>query len=323
MQAIDMHGHVVPETILHQLENDRSRFPSVAFRRLEDGRALFSFNGTEQPEPLWPELLDVPGLVSWMDEARIDVQIEGIWSGLFGYMLAPDEASDWSRFLNEEMLRVVRANDRLLALATVPIQDGRRAVSELEAARKMGYPGVTIGTQAPGRELDDPDLDTFWEAAASLDMPVFIHPMHLTEPRLQAYGLPPIVGRTADTTIAVSRLLCAGVPQRHPGLTLILSHGGGTLPYLVGRLERHYEITPGIADPVEGFHHLYFDSCVYRPEILRFLVEMCGAEKVMVGTDAPFAIAPARPRDFVERSGLDDTAVRAILVDNARRVFGI
>lgn len=146
MQAIDMHGHIVPEGILHQLEKGRSAFPNVSVRKLDEGRALFSFNGIEQPEPLVPELMDIPALFSWMDAARIDAQIEGIWSGIFGYMLPPEEAADWSRFLNEEMLAAIRDHDRLLALATIPIQDGRQAVQELEAARRMGYPGVTIGT---------------------------------------------------------------------------------------------------------------------------------------------------------------------------------
>ena len=186
----------------------------------------------------------------------------------------------------------------------------------------MGYTGVTVGTHAPSRELDDPDLEAFWEAAAGLNMPVLIHPMHLTDPRLQTYGLPPIVGRTADTTIAASRLICAGVPQRHPELKLILSHGGGTLQYLVGRLERHHRYArhcgSSARDYVSSFRQLRVqtrNSSVPGNDVRRGQGDDWHRRSV--------CLAPTQPRQFVEQSGLEDTTVRAILVDNARRLFGI
>src|SRR5919201_1352134 len=104
--------------------------------------------------------------------------------------LPPNEGAAWSRLINEETLRELDGAERFLPLATVPIQSGRHAVKELEAAHGMGFRGLTIGTFAPGTgvELDHPDLDGLWETAARLEMPVVLHPLYLAgDPRLGKY----------------------------------------------------------------------------------------------------------------------------------------
>ena len=119
----------------------------------------------------------------------------------------------------------------------LPIQSGRHAVQELEAAHAMGFRGLTIGTFAPGVDLDHPDLDGLWETCARKKMPIFLHPLYLYgEPRLASYDLPNAIGRVNDTAIAVSRLLYAGALTRHPDLQMIVAHGGGGVPYALGRL---------------------------------------------------------------------------------------
>ena len=272
-----------------------------------------------------PRLWDVPAALEWLDRQDIDVHVTGVWADVFGYTLPADEAAAWCRLINEETLEVATGERRVLPLATVPIQSGRLAVQELEAACTMGFRGLTIGTFAPGVDLDHPDLDGLWATAARLHMPIVLHPLYLYgEPRLATYDLPNAIGRVNDTAIAVSRLLYAGIPTRHPDLQLIVAHGGGGVPYALGRLTRNYELNPdAMADPRKGFGHLYFDSVVYDPAALRYLVELAGADRVMLGSDYPFPILDPAPLEVVRHAGLPQETTDAILSGNACRLFNL
>ena len=119
-----------------------------------------------------------------------------------------------------------------------------------------GFHGAMIATQPKGTggNLDDPDLDPFWELASARGATIFVHPHYICgDERLAGYDLVNAVGRLADTTIAVARLLFSGHLTRFPGMTLVLSHAGGALPYALGRLKRNRAIHPEYADPAEGF----------------------------------------------------------------------
>lgn len=322
MEVIDVHAHFVPGGLRGLLQGGARPCPNVGVRQVADGRLSFSFPGLPPTRPMADALTDTAGAMAWLDRAGIDRHIVSVWSDLFGYSLTPEEGAAWSRLVNEEMMRAIQGLPRIAAMATVPIQSGRHAVQELEAARALGYCGVTVGTGAPGRELDDKDLEVFWEAAGALGMPVFIHPMYLYgEPRLESYGLANAVGRLNDTTIAVSRLLYAGVPVRRPALAIVVAHGGGGIPYAIGRLRRNHALTPDLADPVAGFARLHFDTVVYDPAPLRYLLTVAGTDRIMLGSDFPLPIHDPDPRRVVREAVTDEAAAEAILGGNARRVF--
>jgi aminocarboxymuconate-semialdehyde decarboxylase len=142
--------------------------------------------------------------------------------------------------------------------------------------------------------------------------------------RLSEYDLVNAVGRLTDTTTAVARLLFSGHLQRYPGVKLIVSHGGAALPYALGRLKRNHAIHPGkYADPVEGFRRLYFDTVLFEPQALRFLCDIAGADKIMLGSDYPFGIGDLDPCKIVDNTPLTAEEREAILGGNAMRVFHI
>ena len=117
---------------------------------------------------------------------------------MFGYDLPPDEALEWSRFLNEHMLKAVSGVPFFIPLATVPMQSGKLAARVLEEALDQGFHGAMIGTQPKGAAgvLDDPDLEPFWKAASSRKATLFVHPTFgARDDRLKAYGLVSAVGR--------------------------------------------------------------------------------------------------------------------------------
>jgi len=262
-----------------------------------------------------------------MDKNGIDHQLVGGWLDSFGYELAAGEGLAWSRFINACMREALAGETRFTPLATVPLQDGNMAAEVLGEALEAGFGGVMIGTlpKGMGGVLDDPQLDPFWEAASKLQAAVFLHPMFLCgEPRLADYDLVNAIGRVADTSIAVARLLFSGHLLRFPGMKLVISHGGAALPLVLGRLARNFTIAQGkYADPRKGFEALYFDSVVFDADALQFLAGKAGAARIMLGSDMPFPIGDMEPCKVVHAAGFAAAERASILGGNAQGVFRI
>jgi len=323
---IDMHAHFVPEALLDDLASRRHSFPSVSATGATQSLSIAFANG--EPKREMPVTMsDVGWRRRRLAEQRIEKQLVAGWLDIFGYELPADEGADWSRFVNQHMMKGVAQLDAFVPLATVPMQSGKLAAQVLTESMKAGFHGAMIGTQPKGigGVLDDPDLDPFWEAASSLKATVIVHPTFgAHDNRLKAYGLVNTVGRITDSTIAVSRLLLSGHLLRYPGVNLVIAHGGGALAMVLGRLKNSFANNPGKnSDPGESFSRLYFDTVVYDPRALRFLCEVAGPSKVMMGTDQPFPNAEAKPQELIQCCGVEAKHQSAILGDTAARLFCI
>ena len=322
---IDTHAHVVPGSLIEALRSERRLFPSV---RLHADAAMprMAFAGGAPGRPIQPRLSDLAQRRDWLKQARVDHQLVGGWTDVYGYELAGAEGADWARFYNEHMAQDAAALPALTALATVPLQDGALAATVLEEALDAGFKGAMIATQPKGvgGNLDDPALDPFWEVASARGAAVFLHPHYICgDERLAGYDLINAVGRLTDTTIAVARLLFSGHLTRFSGVNLVLAHAGGALPYALGRLKRNRAIHSDYADPEDGFRRLYFDTVMFEPRALRFLCDVAGADKVMLGSDYPFGIGDLDPCAVVDRSELTQAERQAILGGNAARIFHV
>lgn len=323
---IDTHAHFTPQAMLDALAKATGHFPSVELLTTDDQFKL-AFAGGAPTRPISPKLREVEQRLSWMEEQHIDCQITGGWLDSFGYELPADEGAAWSRFMNEHLMTGTDETARLAPLATVPLQNGKLAAAVLQEAMMAGYVGAMIGTQPHGLSgnLDDPDLDPFWEAASSLKAVLYLHPMFgCGDPRLVDYDMMNAVGRGVDTTTAIARLLFSGHFLKYPGMTFVLSHGGAGLPVLLGRLARNSDIHPGeFADPVEGFSTLYFDTVLFDPDALRFLRTKVGAKKIMLGSDYPFPIGDPQPTKIVEDAEFNAAETQLILGNTAAAIFKI
>lgn len=321
---VDAHAHFVPGALLEALKTSRRLFPSVAVSSEGSGTKL-AFAGAAPTRPVSPKLINLDQRRDWLAAQKIDCQIAGGWLDMFGYELPPAEGADWCRFINEHMIKAAAALPALRPLACVPLQSGVLAASVLEEALGQGFKGVMIGTQPKGMggTLDDPDLNPFWEAASAKQVAVFVHPMFVCgDDRLDAYDMVNAIGRLADTSIAMTRLLYSGYLQKYPGVNLIVSHGGGALPYALGRLQRNNAIHPNqYADAMDGFRRLYFDTVLFDPRALRFLCDLAGTDKVVLGSDHPFPIGDDNPTRIVAQTLLSDAERRQILGETAKRLF--
>ena len=325
--VIDVHAHYIAPTVFERFHAHADRFPGV--RLLEtDGERRLQFPGTEPTRAVLPIVSDLAKRVAWMDRAGIDHQLLGLWTDAEAYELPPAEGLAWSRFLNDCAWEALRGETRFTPLAKLPLQDGRLAAQVLAECIERGFAGAMIGAQPfgiRGGGLDDPSLDPFWQAASDLKAGIFLHPMFVcNEPRIADYDLVNTIGRVADTSIAVSRLLFSGHLLRYPGVKLVGGHGGAALPYALGRLGRNYDASGGrYADPRKGFEALFFDSCVFDADILEYLVKKAAPEHVLLGSDAPFAIGDPDPLKCIDGAYLPAATRRSILGGTAARVFRV
>ena len=244
-----------------------------------------------------------------MDEQQIDVQVCGGWLDSFGYEIPDAEGMRWSQFINEHLMKNCDASDRLAPLASVPLQNGKMAAKILEEALTAGYHGAMIGTQPKGGHgnLDDPDLDPFWEAASDLNATIYLHPMFgCGDARMLDYDLLNIIGRGTDTITAVSRLIYSGHLLKYSGMNFVLSHGGGGLPFLLGRMRYGQALKPQYGDPQASLDGCYYDTVVHDSNTLQFVCKQFGADRVMLGSDYPFAVGDLEPCKVVNDANLTD-----------------
>jgi len=330
MGPIDTHAHFVPPGFLEAIEREPALY-GVGLERGGDGRMRLLFPRVGYTRPLLPGLVDLGPRIAALDAAGVGHQVVAIWMDIAGYTLPPELGARWSRRYNEslaEALRAPGAAARFSGVATVPLQDGARAATELaHAVQQLGLHAVQIGTNVLGKYLDEAGLDPFWEAAVALRVPVILHPWHVAgEERMHRHGLLRVVGYTADTTLAAGAIIFGGIADRFPELQILLVHGGGFYPYQAGRLERAWELTPApkaeraALDRLRWFH---YDTVIHFSTALRYLTDLVGAERVVLGSDAPFDIGDPAPVESVRKAGLGAATERLILETNPARLFAL
>jgi aminocarboxymuconate-semialdehyde decarboxylase len=322
---IDVHGHLVPPELLAAIRKESGRFRSL--RLIEDGASLaMAFAGGKPSRPIMKGLSDVAGRLAWMDKQAIDRHVVGGWPDWFGYELPAAEGEAWCRLFNDAQLAAAKAEPRFVPLASVPLQDGARAGAVLKAAVAAGFPGAMISTlpRGIGSVLDAADLDPFWAAADETGAVIHIHPSYdAGDTRVNDYGLANAVGRISDAIVAVARVISSGHVTRYRNAKIFVPMGAAGLPFLLGRLKRNHQIMPGIADPAAGLAQLYTDSILHDPRVLRFVVEVMGADRVMMGSDMPFPIGDEEPTKIVTAAGLKSDEVASITGGLAQKLFRV
>lgn len=265
----------------------------------------------------------------WSAERRLsDMDAEGVGAQVVSPIpvtLAYDRSADGAAALamqqNDFLADLcAAAPERLFALGAVPLQDVPRAVAELRrCVVDLGFPGVEIGTVVGDRELADPALDPFFEAAAELRALVLVHPVdQVLSPRIRALGVGFGLGMPSETGIAAAGLLVG--PVRRPGACVCLAHGGGTLPGILPRLDRGSAMfRPGGIRPSERAREMWCDSLTYDSASLALAVTRFGADHVLLGTDYPFDAREMPPGAVLAEC--DDATRAAIGRDNAIAVL--
>ena len=251
----------------------------------------------------------------------------------------PRRAADvnFARQLNHfTALTVGESAGRLGGMAALALAEPNRAPEELRRAiGTYGFNGAVLTTTVKDRPLDGPEFEPIFAALESLELFVFMHPTSSVLRELQgAFSLNTLIGYPHETTLAVSRLIFSGALERHPGLKIVLSHGGGTLPFLRGRLNLGYSASGYEANaecrahirmpPGDYLNNLFFDTCVGSQESLLFLINLVGAGHIMFGSDFPYDIGDADGSVALGAlANVAETTRKQILWHNASRVMSI
>ena len=327
--AIDIHAHYFPETFLRIIEEVGERFGARVDRTNPAGPVLVL--GQSRTAPLDPSYWDLDRRVKAMDRQRVDVHALSLTAPMV-YFADSQVGGRLARAVNDAMNEAHTAYPlRFVGLATLPMQDPTAAVTELDRVRELrGIRGIYLGTNVNGRELSDPAYFPIYERCQAAKLPILLHPLNVIGAnRLGNYYLNNFLGNPFDTAVAASYLVFGGVMDRFPKLEVCLPHAGGALPYLVGRLTHGQRMRPetkGVARrPFETYLKRFtYDTISHSPTLLRFLIELVGAERVMLGSDYCFDMGYIRPREIVEkRLRLSRPDQRRIVGATAARLLSI
>jgi aminocarboxymuconate-semialdehyde decarboxylase len=234
-----------------------------------------------------------------MDAAQVDVHVLSATPQTYYYDQDASAAAALAAIQNEQIAKHVAAHpERFMGIATLPMQAPDIAAAELRrAVRELGLRGAMIGSNCEGKNLDDASFEPLWAAAAELDAFLFIHPVGVAGmDRMKSYYLRNLVGNPLDTTIAAACLVFGGVLQRYPNLTICLAHGGGFVPYQMGRWVHGHAVRPEpkvkLKDsPQASIDKLLFDTILHAKPQLEAMIGWAGAARVLLGSDYPYDMA--------------------------------
>jgi aminocarboxymuconate-semialdehyde decarboxylase len=315
---IDVHNHAIPERAISLLRADPAYRTTIEGDRVRGGNHV-SFT-------LFPSFRDPDVKLAELESKRLEAAVISAAPPLFFYDVDERAGEAIAVAVNEGLREFAAAHpDRYRWMAHVPMGAPARAPHVLEDAVRAGAAGVEIASNVAGARLDDQRFEPFWSAAERLGTPVLIHPAYNERHRgLDDYYLQNVIGNLLETTIAVERLVCAGVLDHHPRLRLVLAHGGGYYPFQAGRLRHARTVRPELrsapGDPWSYFGQIAVDVITHDRDALAYLVARCGAENVVMGTDLPFDMATPSPMDALEAAA-GEQAARTIAEDNPTRLY--
>ncbi|HEY6996521.1 MAG TPA: amidohydrolase family protein [Candidatus Binatia bacterium] len=324
---IDLHSHFFP---LEALQNP-GKYESHAPKLVLENNRLSVTSQIGMRTGLGAGAYDPAARIKALDEMSIDIQAISPSPILLFYWEEPDVAAHFSRRQNEAIQTVVRKfPDRFVGFGSVPLQSIPDAVTIAEEAKSIGLKGLEIGNAVGEKPLDDPSFEPFFTAAQKLDLLLFVHPLEGGLDR--GDPLAPILGNvlqfTYRTTMMIERMIVRGMFERFPNLRLCLSHGGGLLPFNIWRLDHSYGLRAELKrtvprKPSEYLKRFYFDTIVHSVAALQYLINVVGADRVVMGTDYPMAMGDFEPVKKLAEINLTRSERELILGQNALQALGL
>jgi aminocarboxymuconate-semialdehyde decarboxylase len=280
--------------------------------------------------PLLDAFHDVQARLDAMDATGVDLAVLSSPPTLFLYWIDAPSAVDAARVINDAISAMAaQAPTRFDAVATLPLQDPDAAATELRrCVRQLGMRGAQLGPHAEGVPLDGVALRPVLEAAVDLGVPLIVHPYYVgSSPGLDDFYLTNLQGNPWQTAVCASRLILSGTLDALPSLDVVLVHGGGHLPYQIGRLDHGHKVRPEAKTPARPpsayLRRFHYDTLTHRPESTRWLIDQVGADRVLYGTDTPFDMGGGPLRDQLAGVAVSDEALAGVAHQNAERLFAL
>jgi aminocarboxymuconate-semialdehyde decarboxylase len=324
-QAIDVHTHYVPR-------GWPDLGPGAPSLRVESERDAVIMLGDREFRRIQADSWDPDVRRADMDADGVAIQVVSPTPVFFSYGAGPARAVRIARVMNDLAVELCAPlPGRLLPMCQVPLQDPDAACAELTRSMKNGHVGVEIGNHVGDADLDDEGVVTFFQHAAAIGAPVFVHPWDMPgSPRLNRWMAQWLTGMPAETHLSLLAMILGGVFDRVPDtLKICFAHGGGSFPFWLGRVEnawhkRNDVIGTSQYPPSHYLGRFFTDSVVFDERALRLLVDTVGADRVVVGSDYPYPLGERPAGGVVRKAGFLGEDTRALILSgNARRFLGL
>jgi aminocarboxymuconate-semialdehyde decarboxylase len=332
---IDLHAHVIPGSFPAAPAGcDPDSWPSMS-PDAEGARLLVSGPVRFTAKQAW---FDAEQRLAASAASGVDAEVVSPFPPLLNYRLPAAYGRDLARWVNEYIAGLcAAAPSRIYGLGTVPLQDPDLAAGCLTEVAKIGLPGVEIASNIAGLSLADERFLGFFAEAERLGTAIFVHAMPVPSDRLPGPATATF-GVGVEGSLAAAALITGGVAEKYPGLRLAFSHGAGGFPLMLTRAqwfwgrtwneeppgERGPEAAPWAAatGPAELARRFYYDSLVFDHRAIRYLIDMIGPDRLLVGSDFP-AMPREEPAGRTLRSmGLPPAVLDDITWHNCFRFLG-
>jgi len=307
MLKIDIHTHILPKT----LPKFKERFGYGGFIELDHHKnccaRMIKDDGTffrEVESNCW----DPDTRIKEFTQSDVHVQVLSTVPVMFSYWAKAKDTLEISKFLNDHISDIVaKYPKRFVGLGTLPMQDAKLAVQEMERSLRSGLRGFQIGTNINRKNLSDEEFFPIFKRAEELGAALFVHPWGMmNEEHMKKYWLPWLVGMPAEISLAISSLIFGGVLEKCANLKIAFAHGGGAFPASLGRIQHGFEARPDLCAVDSSFapksvvDKIYVDSLVHDSKVLRLLIQIFGAKRIALGTDYPFPLGEAKAGECIE-----------------------
>jgi aminocarboxymuconate-semialdehyde decarboxylase len=316
MLKIDIHTHILPPT----LPKFKDIFGYGGFIHLQNCPGCRDVDMIDDSGKAFrrvgPNCFDPKLRIEEYDAHGVQVQVLSTIPVMFSYLAKPQDGLYVAKHLNDHIAKIVHNHPkRFVGLGSVPLQDPKLAIEELERCMSIGLKGVQIGSHINDKNLSDPSFFEFYAACEKLGAAIFVHPWDMMgQDKMQKYWLPWLVGMPAETSLAICSMIFGGVFEKFPKLRVAFAHGGGSFPMTIGRIQHGFDSRPDLCaidckvPPKNYLGHFYLDSLVHDEKALQYIIDLVGADKICLGTDYPFPLGETIPGALIQKTTISDNS---------------
>ena len=302
----DFHTHFIPKDVIQWLKENQN-IVNAEWIKKDNDKEDFLFINQKWGFELKKTFTDFDLYIREQEKANVTHSMISSIPQLFLYDFPVDITTEISRVYNQSLAHLIKMNpNKLSAVGTVPLAHPDKAAEVLNEAMNMGLKGAIIGPGIDQHMLSDSFFQTFFEEANRLKAILFIHPLLCEDPRLKRRMMPNLIGVPWETTVCATDILLSGMIDKYPDVKILFAHGGGFLPYQIGRLDKGYEqwelVSSNLqAPPSEYLNRFWYDTVLWNQDSIDFLVKTVGEDRVVAGSDYPFDLCVWPPKEINDK----------------------